>query len=117
MNDKLYFGCKNKWQVTEWFKTQFEKFGDAGCLGKYMELISLDIFPGEIVHEFTIKRGIIEDIPFEDDMFNQWLNDDESAESIIVRVVLRFEKNKISDIRIPRYYMEKNKVEKFQSEN
>ena len=28
INDKIYFGCMNKWQAIRWFRNHFERYGD-----------------------------------------------------------------------------------------
>ena len=80
----------------------------------------MDVFPGEIVHEFSIEKGCHEEgVHNEGGIFSQPLINlsGEINDRTVIRVVLQYEKMKISDIRIPRYMIDREKIEKFQLEN
>jgi hypothetical protein len=102
--DSIFMGRYNYWQILHWFRNKFSKLNNDLFHSKFIENISVDIYPGSTAFEFCFAPYTIDD---NTDPFGMEINDDifKNEKAITFTLVLLFDNGKITDIRIPRKTM------------
>ena len=114
-----YLGNLNNWQTLHWFKSKFSGLDPNMFHSKFNEGISVDVYPGSEIFEFSY-------VPMEsefnnDNFFNEEnLNEDDiflNKKAFHLKLVLLFENGKIIDIRIPKIVISKERINDLQCKN
>ena len=113
--DGKFLGHLNTWQLLNWLRKQFNTLNPQMFHSKFTEGISLDIYPGSDMFEFSYA-------PMEEDsLFTyQELNEDQifnNKKAFKIKLVILFENGKIADIRVPKKVACVEKTKRYQNEN
>jgi hypothetical protein len=116
--ESKFLGNLNNWQLLHWLKSQFSVLNPQMFHSKFTEGVSLDVYPGSDMFQFSFA-------PMDDENSNGLFfteNQDEDAVfscqgSFKIELVLLFENGVIADIRIPKKITCLDKSKRFQIEN
>ena|ERR1035437_25683 len=113
-----FFGHMNSWQLLHWFKKQFSTLGTPMVHSKFNEGISIDIYPGSDMFEFSFAP-MDENTSVEDTFLGRLKEEAifSSKNTLKLTLVLVFENGKIADMRIPKKTICFEKAKRFQEEN
>lgn len=113
-----FLGNLNNWQLLHWLKSQFSVLNPDMFHSKFKEGISLDVYPGSDIFQFSFAS--MDDENSTDLFFTENQNEDaifSGKGSFKIELVLLFENGMITDIRIPKKITCLDKSKKFQIEN
>ncbi len=114
-NKYKYLDNLNKWQTVYWLKKQFSTIPKEYTVD-LVEGISIDIYPGAEVLEFNFKQDRDNSFDYSlEDLVNDTAK--KNIKSLKLRLVLCYNQGHIIDIKIPKRFIEKDKLEKIRNEN
>ncbi len=116
--DCKFLGYMNKWQFIHWLKSKFSTLNPHLFHSKYTEGISIDYYPGCDMFEFLyapLEGDVNTCLSYAEDLDEEAIFN--SIKAVSIKLVLLFENGKITDVRIPKKTICKEKTKKFQVEN
>lgn len=117
--NRRYLGNLNSWQVLHWFNNKFSKLDSNMFHSKYTEGISLDVYPGAEMFEFSFAP-MESNYNYDPLLSNENHNENaifSSKKAFHIKLVLLFEDGQIADIRIPKIFISKEKIKNLQCKN